>query len=212
MDYSPLLNRMIEEQLIGRGIKDIHVITAMKKVPRHEFVREVDRYHAYDDYPLAIDGNQTISQPYMAGYMTQELEVKPGMKAMEIGTGSGYQAAILAEMGLEVYSVERITKLYKEAKARLEKLKIQNVHLKSGDGTEGWSGNAPYDRIILTGAVPLVPAVMEEQLNKKDGIIVAPVGGGIVQQIVKIRYRDGVRTYEEKIGCVFVPLLGKYGF
>jgi protein-L-isoaspartate(D-aspartate) O-methyltransferase len=212
MDYSMLLHRMIEEQIKGRGITDADVIEAMKKVPRHEFVRGVDRHHAYDDSPLPIGDMQTISQPYMAGYMTEELEIRRGMKALEIGTGSGYQTAILAELGMDVYSVERIAGLYEETKARLERLSIVNVHLKLGDGTEGWSEYAPYDRMILTGAVPSMPAALEEQLNKKNGIIVAPVGGEISQQIVKIRYNNGKRTIEGKIGCVFVPLYGKYGF
>jgi protein-L-isoaspartate(D-aspartate) O-methyltransferase len=210
--FRQLLNRMLKEQIEARGIEDKNVLEAMRRVPRHEFVREADVEHAYDDTPLPIGEGQTISQPYIVGYMTQELEVKPGMKVLEIGTGSGYQAAILSELGAAVYSVERIESLSQKAAQRLAGLGIKDVHLKIGDGTPGWPEHAPYDRIILTGAIQGVPETVEEQLNKKDGILLAPAGEQMFQRLVKIIYRNGRKTIEEKIGVVFVPLYGRFGF
>jgi len=212
MDYNLLLNKMIKKQLQTRGVNDKNVIAAMKNVLRHEFVREKDIEEAYDDNPLPIGNSQTISQPYIVAYMTQELETDSQKRVLEIGTGSGYQAAVLAYLSKEVYSIERIEEFYEKAGRLFEKLNIGNIRLKLGDGTEGWKEHAPYDRIILTGAIPKVPEEIEEQVNKDDGIIVAPVGTSLMQKMVKIRYNNGKRNAEEKIGCVFVSLYGKNGF
>ena len=212
MEYEKLMEKMIKEQIINRGINDIGVLQAVRDVPRHEFVREKDRDFAYDDSPIPIGHGQTISQPYIVAYMTQELEVKKDMKVLEIGTGSGYQAAIIAKLGARVYSIERIKEIHDFAMENLRKIKIINVHLKTGDGTTGWMEEAPFDRIIITGAVPDIPFELEKQLNKEDGIIVAPVGSVMFQKIIKFKYKNNVKKTEEKIGCVFVSIYGKYGF
>jgi|DewCreStandDraft_4_1066084.scaffolds.fasta_scaffold05388_9 protein-L-isoaspartate(D-aspartate) O-methyltransferase len=212
MDYEKLLEKMIKEQIQNRGVNNKTVIQAIRNVPRHEFVREKDMDYAYDDCPIPIGYGQTISQPYIVAYMTDELEVKQGMKVLEIGTGSGYQAAILSKMGAKVYSIERIKEIHNFAMNNLKKMNIVNVNLRIGDGTIGWQEEAPFDRIIITGAVPSVPSELEKQINKNDGIIIAPVGKEIFQRIYKVKYDKGVRKIEEKIGCIFVSIYGKYGF
>ncbi len=212
MDYKKLMDRMIKEQIQQRGVNDPAVLNAIREVPRHEFVREKDRDYAYDDGPIPIGEGQTISQPYMVAYMTQELEVKKSMKVLEIGTGSGYQAAILSKMGANVYSIERIKKIHDFASNNLQRLNITNVHLKIGDGTLGWVEESFFDRIVVTGAIPEIPYELEKQLNKNDGIIVAPVGGALFQKIFKVKYKNNIKKIEEKIGCIFVSIYGKYGF
>ncbi|MCX8093576.1 MAG: protein-L-isoaspartate(D-aspartate) O-methyltransferase [Candidatus Goldbacteria bacterium] len=212
MDYQKLLEKMIKEQIVNRGVNDSSVLQAMREVKRHEFVREKDRDYAYDDCPVPIGYGQTISQPYIVAYMTQELEIKKHMKVLEIGTGSGYQAAILAKMGADVYSIERIKELHDFAAENLKKASIKNVHLKLGDGTLGWPEEAPFDRIIITGAVPEIPFELEKQLNKIDGVLVAPVGNVMFQNIYKVKYKNNIKKLEEKIGCIFVSIYGKYGF
>jgi protein-L-isoaspartate(D-aspartate) O-methyltransferase len=212
MDYEKLIEKMIKEQIINRGIKDFKVIQAIREVPRHEFVREKDRDYAYDDRPIPIGEGQTISQPYMVAYMTQELEIREGMKVLEIGTGSGYQAAVLYKMGAKVYSIERIKAIHDFANENLRKTNIINVHLKIGDGTVGWVEEAPFSRIIITGAVPDIPFELQRQLDKEDGIIIAPVGNVMFQKIYKLKYRNNIKEIEEKIGCIFVSIYGKYGF
>ena len=212
MEFKVSLEKMIKNQIEARGIKNKEVIETIRKIPRHKFVREKDIEYAYDDCPLPIGEGQTISQPYMVAYMTELLEPDKNAKVLEIGTGSGYQTAILAELFKEVYTVERIDKLQERAKKILEELKITNVFYKIGDGTCGFKEKSPFDRIILTGAIPEIPVILEEQLNKQYGIIIAPVGGVLMQKIVKITFTKGKKKQEELIGCIFVPLIGQYGF
>jgi len=212
MNYEKLMERMIKEQIQERGVNDAAVLQAIREVPRHEFVREKDRDYAYDDSPIPIGKGQTISQSYIVAYMTQELEVKKGMKVLEIGTGSGYQAAILSKMGSKVYSIERIKEIYDFASDNLKRMNITDVHLKIGDGTLGWVEESLFDRIIITGAVPEIPYELEKQINKKDGIILAPVGSALFQKIFKVTYKNNMKKIEEKIGCIFVSIYGKYGF
>ncbi|HPD19238.1 MAG TPA: protein-L-isoaspartate(D-aspartate) O-methyltransferase [Candidatus Goldiibacteriota bacterium] len=212
MDYEKLMEKMIKEQIQARGINNETLIQAIRSVPRHEFVKEADKNYAYDDRPIPIGYGQTISQPFIVAYMTQELEVKNNMKVLEIGTGSGYQAAILSKMAAKVYSIERIKEIHDFAYENLKKIGITNVHLKIGDGTIGWQEEAPFDRIIITGAVPDIPYELEEQVNKDDGIIIAPVGSVLFQKLRKLKFKDKIKEVEEKIGCIFVSIYGKYGF
>ena len=212
MDYKILQERMIERQIKARGVTGQRVIRAIRKYPRHKFVPEQDADYAYDDTPLSIGHGQTISQPYIVAYMTEQLEVDNNMRVLEIGTGSGYQAALLSWLAKEVYSVERIEPISKRAGKIFKKLDIGNIKQKVGDGSEGWPEYAPYDRIIFTGAMPGMPEELESQVNKEDGIILAPVGSSLGQRLVKIRYVKGKRSVEDKIGCVFVSIYGKHGF
>ena len=212
MDYEFLLERMINEQIIARGVSDRRVLGALRQIKRHLFVAEDMRDYAYEDSPLPTAGGQTISQPYMVAYMTEQLELKRGAKVLEIGTGSGYQAAVLSCLAGEVYTIELNAGLSVRAGKTIESLGITNVFFKTGDGTVGWPEQAPFDRMMLTGAIPEVPKALEEQLNKNDGIIIAPAGGMPVQTIVKVTYKKGKRKEEELIECMFVPLRGKYGF
>ena len=201
------------ELIRRRGIKDERVLNAMLKVPRHLFVPAdlVDR--AYDDSPLPIGKGQTISQPYIVALMTEALGLDENSKVLEIGTGSGYQAAILAEIAKEVYTVERIPELAERAQKILRALGYNNVYFKIGDGTEGWPEFAPYDAIIVTAASPKVPEPLIEQL-KVGGVLVIPVGSELTQELLKITKlsEDGETKVESLGGCVFVKLKGKYGW
>ncbi len=202
---------MVKKQLIPRGISDQRVIDAMLRVPRHLFVSESMIDSAYDDMALPIGEGQTISQPYMVAIMTELLELKGPEKVLEIGCGSGYQAAILAELSREVFSVERIGILADRASARLRSTGYANVRIRTDDGTLGWPEEAPFDRIIITAAAPSVPEPLLEQLAD-NGIILLPVGDRFSQQLLKIR-KTGDRTIEEyHTPCVFVPLIGKHGW
>ncbi len=210
-NFRVLRERMVEEQLRSRGIKDERVLAAFREVPRHIFVPEDRRMYAYSDAPLSIGFGQTISQPYIVALMTELLNVEKGDKVLEIGTGSGYQAAILACLGAEVFSVERVSNLAEEARERLNSLGY-HVHIKVGDGSMGWKENALYDRIIITAASPEVPPPVIEQV-KEGGKIVVPVESGWGQVLTVINKKKGGRLKREEVcGCVFVPLLGKYGY
>ncbi len=211
MDYEELRRLMVETQLIPRGIKDQRVLKAMLKVPRHLFVDEPIQHKAYDDMALPIGDGQTISQPYMVAVMTELLELKGNERVLEVGTGSGYQAAILAELVAEVYSIERMEGLALRARERLGKLGYDNVHIITGDGTAGLPEKAPFDRIIITAGTPQVPAPLKEQLAD-NGILVAPVGARFSQQLIILRKRKGKITEEYHTPCVFVPLVGEYGW
>jgi len=202
---------MVENQLIARGINDARVIRAFLKVPRHLFVPEGELEEAYDDHPLPIGDGQTISQPYMVALMTQCLELKGDERVLEVGTGSGYQTAILAELAREVYTIERIEGLAKRAKDVLTGLGYENIHYRVGDGTEGWEEFAPYDAIIVTAAAPKVPPPLIEQLAE-GGRLVAPIGRRFGQELVRVRKEKGRLREEDICGCVFVPLIGKYGW
>ncbi|GAB6886685.1 protein-L-isoaspartate(D-aspartate) O-methyltransferase [Desulfothermus okinawensis JCM 13304] len=203
---------MVQEQVIGRGIKDPAVISAMLKVKRHQFVDEALAARAYLGGSLPIGYGQTISQPYIVAKMTEALELSPNMKVLEIGTGSGYQAAVLAEMGAEVYTVERIKPLYIKALNLLTKLRYFNVKLKLDDGTLGWKEFAPYDRIIVTAGGPEIPYPLFEQL-KDPGILVIPTGDvQRKQRLIKILKKDGKYLKKDLGPAQFVELVGKYGW
>jgi protein-L-isoaspartate(D-aspartate) O-methyltransferase len=202
---------MVKTQLLPRGITDERVLNAMKKVPRHLFVDESRRHEAYDDTALSIGEGQTISQPYMVAVMTELLELKGNEKVLEIGTGSGYQAAVLSELAKEVYTVERVATLAQRTEERLHSLGYDNIHVRIGDGTLGWPADGPFDRIIITAGTPRIPEPLMEQLSD-NGILVAPVGDRFSQQLLKIRKNKGGPLEEYHTPCVFVPLIGKYGW
>jgi protein-L-isoaspartate(D-aspartate) O-methyltransferase len=202
---------MVNEQLISRGIKDQRVLNAFMEVPRHKFVEEYLKYKAYDDYPLSIGYNQTISQPYMVALMTEALAPKPDEKILEIGTGSGYQAAILSRLCSAVYTIERLSALASRARKILDELGYFNVHIRVGDGTMGLPQDAPYDGIIVTAGAPYVPEALIEQL-REDGRLLIPVGDQSIQDLRRLtRTKDRVK--EESLGgCRFVKLIGKNGW
>ncbi|MBI5749771.1 MAG: protein-L-isoaspartate(D-aspartate) O-methyltransferase [Nitrospinae bacterium] len=211
MDYESDRKIMVEEQLIGRGIRDRRVLDAMGKVPRHLFVEEALRSRAYGDHPLPIGEKQTISQPYMVALMTESLELKGNEKVLEIGTGSGYQSAVLAELCEKVYSVERIKALAVKARDRLDSLGYLNIAIKIFDGTYGWIEHAPYDAIIVTAGAPDIPKSLIDQLAV-DGRMVIPIGDEFSQTLVKLeKGRDGITT-TNICGCVFVKLVGNHGW
>jgi protein-L-isoaspartate(D-aspartate) O-methyltransferase len=211
MDFESLREHMVKTQLIPRGIRDERVLNAMRKVLRHLFVGESMQYRAYDDMALSIGEGQTISQPYMVAVMTELLELKGSERVLEIGTGSGYQAAVLGELALEVYSIERIPSLASHAGEILHAAGYRNIQIKVDDGTLGWAEKGPFDRIIVTAAAPRVPAPLTDQLGE-DGILVAPVGDRYSQQLIKITKREGAIREELHTLCVFVPLIGKHGW
>lgn len=209
--FSEIRKQMVETQLASRDIVDARVLEVFRKVPRHMFVRESLQPEAYGDFPLPIGCGQTISQPYMVALMTQCLELKGEEKVLEIGTGSGYQTAILAELSKEVYSIERYEELALIAQNILDQLGYTNIHIKAGDGTLGWEEFSPYDGIIVTAGAPEVPNTLKEQL-KDDGRLVIPVGGTFSQVLTVVK-RSGNRFSETQVcGCVFVPLVGRYGW
>ena len=211
MDYKNLRKKMVEEQIIARGIKDKRLIDVLYKLERHRFVPENSKNSAYGDFPLPIGEGQTISQPYMVALMTECLSLKGNEKVLEIGTGSGYQTAILAELAREVYSIERIESLKLKAEKILNELGYTNIKIKLGDGTLGWPEEAPFDRIIVTAATQDIPLPLLEQLNDR-GIVVIPLGDRFSQVLAKIEKKNNQIIREDICGCVFVPLIGKYGF
>jgi protein-L-isoaspartate(D-aspartate) O-methyltransferase len=210
MDYALLRKEMVEEQLIPRGIKEQHVLDAFYKVERHKFIPAEQRENAYADFPLPIGQGQTISQPYIVALMSECLQLTPESKVLEIGTGSGYQTAILAELAKEVYSVERFPALAKDAADKLTELDYNNVKIKVGDGTLGWPEEAPFERIIITAACPEIPPPLIEQL-KEGGKIIFPRGENFSQMLTLLEKRKTELLKQEICGCVFVPLVGKFG-
>jgi len=211
MNYERARGRMVEEQLVGRGITDAPVLAAMSRVERHRFVEEALQDRAYDDKPLPIGARQTISQPFMVGLMTQALELHGVERVLEIGTGCGYQTAILAELAANVFSVERISSLAIAARQRLDELGYFNIAIRVGDGTLGWSDEAPFDVILVTAGSPQVPRPLIAQLAD-GGRIVFPIGEEELQTLVRIR-KEGTRLREEYFGdCRFVKLVGRYGW
>ncbi len=202
---------MVENQIIRRGIKDQRVIEALRRVPRHRFVADAFIGQAYEDYPLPIGSNQTISQPYMVAAMTEYLELKGKEKVLEIGTGSGYQTAILAELSFKVFTVERVAELADDARKRLEQLGYNNIVFRVGDGTIGWKEFEPYDRVLVTAGAPDIPPSLLDQLDD-EGIMVIPIGSEYVQTINQIRKHKGRVLRRELFECVFVPLIGKEGW
>jgi len=201
---------MVESQLAGRDIRDAAVLAAMGKVPRHRFVPDEFRSDAYDDHPVPIGHGQTISQPYVVAFMTQAIAPRPGMKVLEVGTGSGYQAAILAEVvgpTGRVFTIEIIEELARHAASTLRALGYDAVQVRAGDGYEGWPEEAPFDAILVTAAPPAVPTPLLHQL-KDGGVLVVPVGEG-VQDLVAIRNVHGRYEREVLLPVRFVPMTGK---
>ena len=211
MNFDAARNRMVDEQLIPRGINEQRVLSAMRKVPRHLFVEEALQDRAYGDYALPIGEKQTISQPYMVALMTEALELSGSEIVLEIGTGSGYQAAILAELSRQVYSIERIASLALRARKVIEVLGYKNVDIKIYDGTLGWEEKAPFDGIIVTASAPDIPKSLTDQL-KLGGRLVIPVGTRHFQTLIKVvKKKDGL-VKMPLTECVFVPLIGAYGW
>lgn len=203
---------MVEEQLRRRGIHDERLLEAMRRVPRHEFVSAEQCRHAYADHPVVIPEQQTTSQPYIIAAMMQAAEVRPRDRVLEVGAGSGYQTALLAELAAQVIAVERYSSLAESAQARLQRLGYCNVVVVAGDGTLGWETSAPYDAIIVSAAAPRVPPALLEQLAA-GGRLVIPIGDAHAQvlQLFHKKADDSIsRTQLE--GCRFVPLIGRYGF
>jgi protein-L-isoaspartate(D-aspartate) O-methyltransferase len=205
--FTQLRNEMVKRQILARGVKDTFVINAMKKVPRHLFIPEQDRNFAYRDEARAIGEGQTISQPYIVAFMTEELRVKPGDRVLEIGTGSGYQAAVLAQIVDTVYSIEIIEELAESAKKCIENLDYKNIIIKQGDGYLGWPEEAPFDAIIVTAAPPTIPPRLLEQL-KVGGRMILPVGK-YVQELVVISKNNGGHTMDSVLPVRFVPMTGQ---
>lgn len=202
---------MVEKQIEARGIVDAQVLHAMRKVPRHLFVSEALMDQAYGDFPLPIGDQQTISQPYIVAEMTQALQLTPEDRVLEIGTGSGYQAAILAEIVYRVYTIERLYSLYQKARRIFDELRYYNIVTRYSDGTTGWRDESPFDAIIVTAGAPQVPSTLVAQLAD-GGRMVIPVGDQYSQELVKIhRNQDGIHQTNLG-GCRFVKLLGEQGW
>jgi len=212
MNFEVARKRMVETQIVARGIHDRRVIEAMLKIPRHLFVEEAMAAQAYNDNSLPIGEKQTISQPYMVALMTELLELKGKEKVLEIGTGSGYQAAVLAVLAERVCTMERIRPLAMRARKVLDGLGLLNVNIRVADGTCGWEDEAPFDAILVTAGAPEIPNTLVSQLAV-GGRLVLPVGDQFSQTLVRIvRQRDGSCTIEDSIGCRFVKLVGKHGW
>ncbi len=202
---------MVTEQLSARGIHDQRVLDAMRIVPRHRFVPLAEQAQAYQDRPLPIPSGQTISQPYIVAYMLQALALQKGDEVLEIGTGSGYQAALLGELAGEVYTIERHAALAEAATRVLAELGYHHVHVHHGDGSQGWPAHAHYDAIIVAAGAPVVPQPLLEQLSPK-GRMVIPVGEPGQQMLQLWREKDGSFDYDELVPVAFVPLIGKHGW
>lgn len=211
MRFALAREKMVREQLISRGIKDERALGAMRKVPRHRFVDSALADRAYGDYPLPIGSGQTISQPYIVALMTEALELKPGDTVLEIGAGSGYQAAVLAEIVEKVYTVERIKELEVKARRILDELGYHNVATRVCDGTHGWKERAPFDAIIVTAAAPDILESLVDQL-KVNGRMVIPVGTPTSQTLIKLVKTPTSTRTQNLAGCVFVKLIGTHGF
>ena len=212
-EFSKLRKLMVERQLVPMGIFDKAVLAAMGEVPREEFVQSDMRRWAYEDGPLPIGQGQTISQPFIVAYMAQALELKRAERVLEIGTGSGYAAAVVSRIVAEIYSTERLATLAEAARARLRELGYLNVHVHVGDGSLGLPGHAPYDAIVVTAGAPWVPEALKQQLAL-GGRLVIPVGNHLDQQeLVRVR-RVGAEDYtsERLMGVRFVPLVGADGW
>jgi len=209
--YAAKRQKMVSSQLRRRGIRDERVLAAMERVPRHEFVEEHFRFRAYDDDPLPIGEGQTVSQPFMVAYMLEALEVTPEHHVLEVGTGTGYQAALLADLARDVITIERHGSLADAARRNLDRLGYRNVTVITGDGTQGWSEAAPYDRIIVAAAAPRVPPSQFEQLAE-GGKLIVPVGSTELQEVLLVEKKDGRPLTRQLEGCRFVPLIGTEGF
>jgi protein-L-isoaspartate(D-aspartate) O-methyltransferase len=211
-EYSMARRRMIEELRSQKGIMDERVLTAMDSVPRHVFVPEALKFQAYRNNALPIDGNQTISQPYIVARMSELLEPGERSKILEIGTGSGYQTAILAALGGKIYSIERVHKLAAKAEEVLRELGLRNVTVKHGDGTKGWEAYEPYDGILVAAGSPAAPEPLIAQL-KTGGRLVIPVGADMKEQeLIRFTKTEGGIKRENFGKCSFVPLIGEHGW
>ena len=211
MEFATARNRMVESQLVSRGIKDARVLETMRKVPRHRFVEEALVSQAYNDHPLPIGEKQTISQPYMVALMTEALELQGDDKVLEIGTGCGYQTAILAELAEKIYSIERIRPLSIKARRILDELSYFNVVLTVGDGTVGVKKESPFNGIIVTAGSPEIPQPLVDQLAM-GGRLVVPVGDKYTQSLMRVvRTKEGI-IKTDLGGCRFVNLLGRHGW
>ncbi len=211
-DFAIARRLMVERQIRNKGVSDPLVLEAMLKVPRHLFVEEALQAQAYGDYPLPIGERQTISQPFMVGYMTAALALKGDEKVLEIGTGSGYQAAVLGSICRKVFSVERIAPLARRARQTLDALGYGNVHIRLSDGTRGWEEEAPFDGIMVTAGAPAVPQDYLDQLAL-GGRLVIPVGDLGSQVLKRVTRLGETRFHEEDLlGCRFVPLIGQSGW
>jgi protein-L-isoaspartate(D-aspartate) O-methyltransferase len=210
-DFEIKMEKMVEFQLRQRGINDPSVLKAIGTVPRHLFVKEEDKNKAYEDHPILLESGQTISQPYIVGLMTQELHLTKKDKVLEIGTGSGYQTAILAELSKEVYTVERLTDLFVKAKETLKKLNYKNIFFKLGDGSLGWIDFSLYDKIIVTAGNKNIPEPLISQL-KEGGVMLIPVGDSRSQILTRVVKKNKKIVVEQITTVVFVPLVGQYGW
>ena len=202
---------MVRSQIEARGIRDPLVLSAFRAVPRHLFVSEALRDQAYGDYPLPIGEQQTISQPYIVAEMTQALEIDRNDRVLEIGTGSGYQAAILAQIVYRVYTIERRRSLYMQARNLFDKLNYHNIVTKYADGTKGWKEESPFDAIVVTAGAPEVPEVLLDQLAE-GGRLVVPVGNQHTQELIRICRAKGKIQQTNLGGCRFVKLVGEHGW
>ena len=210
MQYKELRYKMVKEQVVARGIKERPVIKAMQKVERHLFVPRQFRHLAYSDSPLPIGFGQTISQPYIVGVMTQLLDINSKSKVLEIGTGSGYQAAILGEICKEVYSIEIVEGLASKAKSTIESLNYNNLFIKWGDGYLGWKEHAPYDGIIVTCSPRKIPQALIDQLIE-GGSLVIPIGEKNIKSLVLLKKIDGVLVRKDVVPVRFVPMIDEQG-
>jgi protein-L-isoaspartate(D-aspartate) O-methyltransferase len=211
IDYAQARERMVEKQLVSRGIHDPRVLRTMAKVPRHLFLENELWDRAYEDHPLPIGANQTISQPYMVALMVEALELKGAERVLEVGTGSGYAAAVLGELCAEVFTVEAVEELALKARTLLSSLGYRNVSVRVGDGTLGWEEYAPYDAVVISAAAPCIPRPLLDELNS-PGRLVFPMGEKELQTLVRIR-KDTTGIREEYLGeCLFVQLKGRYGW
>lgn len=211
MKFDRLRQEMVDKQIAARGITDPAVVAAMRTVPRHLFVSEALMDQAYSDFPLPIGEQQTISQPYIVAEMTQALQLTPSDRVLEIGTGSGYQAAVLAQIAYRVYTIERIYNLYARTRKLFDRLGYHNIVTRYSDGTTGWKDESPFDAIIVTAGAPEIPRVLVDQLAM-GGRLVIPVGNQYAQELVQlVRDEKGVRQTDLG-GCRFVKLVGEHGW
>ena len=210
-DYTLERRDMVDRQMRARGVRTARVLDAFRTVPRHRFLPPAAADQAYEDHPVCIACGQTISQPYMVALMTDALELRGGERVLEIGTGSGYQTAILAELAAEVFSVERLAELSRQAQRVLGELGYGNIRFRTGDGTLGWPDHSPFDCILVTAGGPSIPPSLEEQLAD-GGRLVMPVGGRGGQDLVRVRRRGRELRRESLGGCVFVRLIGREGW
>jgi protein-L-isoaspartate(D-aspartate) O-methyltransferase len=211
LDYARARRRMVEEQIIGRGIKDRRVISVMELVPRHIFVPETLHGQAYGDSALPIGEGQTISQPFIVAFMSEALELKGEERILEIGTGSGYQTVILAQLAARIYSVERIRSLLERARKNFDQVQCRNIMTRLFDGSYGWKEEGPFDAILVTAGAPSLPPPLLEQL-KIGGTLVIPIGDKQSQRLLRMRRNKRRLSEEDLRECNFVPLFGEHGW